>query len=51
MHDTEKSDFGILAMMLTNKARQLAAELVEPRPGTKGNAGQQTRTGHRTGFA
>ncbi|CAN7677171.1 group II intron reverse transcriptase/maturase [Pararhizobium sp. LjRoot238] len=42
MHDTEKSDFGIVAMKPTNKAGQPVAELVEPRPGTKGNAGQQS---------
>jgi len=46
MHDQEKSDSGILAMKPTNKAGQLAAELVERRPGTKGNAEQQST--HRT---
>jgi len=42
MHDAEKSDLGIVAMKPTNKAGQSAAELVEPRLGTKGNAGQQS---------
>jgi RNA-directed DNA polymerase len=46
MHDPEKSDSGIVATKLTNKAGRPAAELVEPRPGTKGNADQQTT--HRT---
>ena len=42
MHDPEKSDSGIVAMKPMNKARRPAAELVEPRPGTKGNADQQS---------
>jgi RNA-directed DNA polymerase len=42
----EKSDSGIVAAKPTNKAGQPAAELVEPRPGTKGNAEQQHM--HRT---
>jgi len=46
MHDPEKSDPGIVAVKPTNKAGQPAAELVEPRPGTKGNAKQQRM--HRT---
>jgi RNA-directed DNA polymerase len=46
MHDMEKSDFGIVAMKPTNKAGRPVAELVEPRPGTKGNADQQRM--HRT---
>jgi RNA-directed DNA polymerase len=46
MHDPEKSDSGIVAAKPTNKAGQPAAEPVEPRPGTKGNAGQQHM--HRT---
>ena len=33
---------GIVATKLTNKAGRPAAESAEPRPGTKGNAGQQT---------
>jgi RNA-directed DNA polymerase len=37
----EKSDSGVVAMKPTNKAGQPAAELVERRPGTKGNAEQQ----------
>jgi len=46
MHDPEKSDSGIVAVKPTNKAGQPAAEPVEPRPGTKGNAEQQIM--HRT---
>src|SRR6266403_5498477 len=46
MHDPEKSDSGIVAMKPMNKAGRPAAELAEPRPGTKGNAGQQST--HRT---
>ena len=37
-----KSDSATVAVKLTNKAEQSAAELVEPRAGTKGNAGQQS---------
>ena len=46
MHDSEKSDSGVVAMKPTNKAGRPAAESVEPRPGTKGNADQQNA--HRT---
>lgn len=49
MHDREKSDSAIVAMKPTNKARAgtaAAAEPVEPRVGTKGNAEQQST--HRT---
>ena len=46
MHDPEKSDSGIVAMKRMNKAGRPAAELAEPRPGTKGNADQQST--HRT---
>src|SRR5215471_457765 len=42
MHDLEKSDSGIVAGKPTNKAGRPAAELVEPRPGTEGNANQQS---------
>jgi len=42
MHDPEKSDSGIVAMKPTNKAGRPAAEPAEPRPGTKGNAEQQS---------
>ncbi len=41
MNDPEKSDPRIVATKPTNKAGQPGAELVEPRLGTKGNAGQQ----------
>ncbi|WP_352609487.1 maturase [Mesorhizobium opportunistum] len=46
MNGQEKSGSGIVAVNPTNKAGQSAAELVEPRPGTKGNAEQQHM--HRT---
>jgi hypothetical protein len=44
MHDCEKSDPAIVAVKLTNKAGQPAAESVEPRAGAEGNVSQQ-RTG------
>ena len=46
MHDPEKSDSAIVAVKPTNKAGRPAAESVERRPGTKGNADQQST--HRT---
>src|SRR5271157_1371891 len=46
MHDPEKSDSGIVATKPTNKAGRPAEEPAEPRPGTKGNADQQST--HRT---
>ena len=42
MHEHEKSDSAIVAVKPTNKAEQSAAESVEPRAGTKGNASQQS---------
>jgi hypothetical protein len=42
MNGPEKSDPAIVAGKPTNKAEQSAAELVEPKAGTKGNAGQQS---------
>jgi RNA-directed DNA polymerase len=42
MHGREKSDLVVVAAKPANKAEQSAAELVEPRTGTKGNAGQQS---------
>ena len=42
MHGREKSDPAIVAVKPTNKAGQPDAELVEPRAGTKGKAGQQS---------
>jgi group II intron reverse transcriptase/maturase len=42
MHGHEKSDSAIVATKLPNKAGQPAAEAVEPRAGTKGNADQQS---------
>ena len=41
MHDPEKSDSGIVAAKLANKAGRPVTEPAEPRPGTKGNEGQQ----------
>ena len=46
MHDQEKSDSAIVAAKPPNKAGEPAAEVVEPRAGTKGNAEQQST--HRT---
>ena len=51
MNGQEKSDFGIVAEKPANKGGEPPAERVEPRPETKGNVGQQARTGHRTGLA
>src|SRR3984957_5395242 len=42
MNDPEKSDPRIVATKPTNKAGRPGAELVEPRLGTKGNAGRQS---------
>ncbi len=42
MNDREKSDFAIVAVKPTNKAGMPAAEPVEPRAETKGNASQQS---------
>src|SRR5882757_126665 len=46
MHDLEKSDSAVVAAKSPNKAGPPAAEAVEPRAGTKGNADQQST--HRT---
>jgi len=46
MHDLEKSDSAVVAVKPPNKAGSPAAEAVEPRAGTKGNADQQST--HRT---
>ncbi len=42
MHEHGKSDSDIVAVKPTNKAEPSAAESVEPRAGTKGNAEQQS---------
>jgi hypothetical protein len=42
MHDPEKSDSGIVATKPTNKAGRPVAEPEELRPGTKGNADQES---------
>ena len=42
MHESEKSDSAVVAAKPANKAVQSAAELVEPRAGTKGNAERQS---------
>ena len=49
MHDYEKSDPAIVAVKLTNKTGQPAAESVEPRAGAEGNVSQQSRAGHYRG--
>jgi len=51
MHERGKSDIAIVAVKPANKAEQSAAELVEPRAVTKGNADQQStsRAQSRTG--
>jgi RNA-directed DNA polymerase len=46
MHDPEKSDPAVVAGKSPNKAGPPAAEVAEPRAGTKGNADQQST--HRT---
>jgi group II intron reverse transcriptase/maturase len=46
MHDPEKSHSAVVAVKPSNKAGSPAAEAVEPRAGTKGNADQQST--HRT---
>ena len=46
MHGREKSDPAIVAGKPMNKAEQSAAELVERRAGSEGNADQQST--HRT---
>jgi RNA-directed DNA polymerase len=46
MHDREKSHSAIVAVKPTNNAGSPAAEPVEPRAGTKRNAGEQST--HRT---
>src|SRR5215471_5495929 len=53
MHGHEKSDPAIVAVKPANKAERSAAELVEPRVGTEGNAGQQStrRTQRRASVA
>ena len=42
MHGHEKSDHAVVAVKLTNKAERSAAELVERRAGTEGNADRQS---------
>ena len=42
MHGRGESDSATVAGKPTNKAERSAAELVEPRAGTEGNAGQQS---------
>jgi group II intron reverse transcriptase/maturase len=42
MYEPEKSDAVVVAVKPTNKAERSAAEPVEPRTATKGNAGQQS---------
>ena len=42
MHGNEKSDSAIVAVKPTNKAERSAAEPVEPRAGTEGDASRQS---------
>src|SRR3712207_3003033 len=42
MHGSEKSDLAIVAKKPVNKDALASAELVEPRAGAEGNAGQQS---------
>jgi len=42
MNEREKSDLAIVAAKPTNKAKQFAAETVEPRAGAEGNAIQHS---------
>ena len=42
MHGYEKSDLAIVAVKPANKVERSAAELVEPRAGTEGNADWQS---------
>ena len=42
MHEREKSDPAVVAVKPANKAERSAAESVEPRAGTKGNADQHS---------
>ena len=42
MHGPEESDSVVVAGKPANKVERSAAELVEPRTGTKGNADQQS---------
>src|SRR6266849_437874 len=42
MHEREKSDLTVVSVKLANKAERSAAESVERRAGTKGNAGQHS---------
>ena len=42
MHEREKSDLAVVAVKLANKAERSAAESVEPRAGTEGNANQHS---------
>lgn len=53
MHGGEKSDLAIVAMKRPNNAGRPAAEAVEPRARTKGNAGQHNtlRTQNRAGVS
>ena len=46
MHDPEKSHSAVVAVKPPNKVGSPAAEAVEPRAGTKGNADQQNRAGN-----
>ena len=51
MYGHEKSDHAIVAGKPTNKAERSAAELVERRAGTEGNARHLSSSGHCAGFS
>ena len=51
MHGRGKSDEAIVAVKPANKAERSAAELVERRAETKGNARHQSMSGHCAGFS
>src|SRR6266852_8493518 len=53
MHEREKSDLAVVAVKLANKAERSAAESVEPRAGTEGNADQHStcRAQYRLGVS
>jgi len=49
MYGGRKSDPGVVATKRANNVELSAAEPVEPRTGTKGNADSKARAGRRTG--
>jgi len=51
MHDRGKSDGRVVPEKPPNKPGQPGAEVVEERRSAKGNAGSETRPGHRAGLS